>query len=830
MAQTKITGNNISNATQALINALRFNSSSSLLSLPFGTTAQRPTGISLGTVRFNTTKDSAEIYNNQTGTADWNGIGSETGVDGGNLFVRTNGTTITKNITIGPTANGDQKYTHGLLIGDITIDSGFTVTIEEGSILAIHDDQDNGFIPDLAGSGAAGSWTNSQFLKQHSYTNYNRLSTSSSSNVTIDSFKFTKKSSTSILVIEAAISARGNDNDGNYYFVDINGTKNYTGFGESPYSEYYGIYVTQVWTGLSSGEYTLSWGWFPIDGSSNRPFNLTNVNSNDDGRNRQNGSEWMVFEVEPGFSGVAPSIEPTTDSNYYSTTLLLNFNDNIIDNSNYAHDIISAGSFGYSNIPSSPVTGGLKVGNFVGTSGYTSLQIPDSIGLKFGTGDFTIEGWIYINSNDSGLSGYNRRVFQKGANSTSGYALFYDSSNVYFGRTDEQILTNPRSNWNSGWRHFAIVRDNGVFRMYRDGTQVSSSSSGASTALDVDAPLYLGVYPADPTAAASNHYLDEFRITKGVCRYPNGTTFTPSTNPFPTRGTNILGSSLSPATSARALVTAGYTQDGVYWIQASSSAPKQRVYCILNSAYDGGGWMIVSNCPASTYIPNAGHYPRVTSYPSFVGSNTFNSFTPNSYFSVNCQDIAFTKLYHVIMSDAVNYDLANKTIGYVGHVFNSAVTIPTTKYWAFDNTGTSMTRGSVVTWPGFGNKRARYSGNVQSGGSGLWGLGVVPTGANNGSARNNGGEYASAPGSTNKYFSYGSGVVYTPPYLEWYDFSGYLVSAFGFTDAYGTTPGSAQQAFGFDDWQDGSGMSDVWDCENTSQGTARGKPSFVMIK
>lgn len=140
MAWTRILGNNISTTTKAIIKNLNFFSASGILSLPVGTTAQRPTGISFGTIRYNTTKDTAEIYNTQTGIADWNGIGSETGVDGGDAYIRTNGTTITKNITIGPTANSDQKYTYGFLTGDITIDTGITVDIETGAGLIIIDE------------------------------------------------------------------------------------------------------------------------------------------------------------------------------------------------------------------------------------------------------------------------------------------------------------------------------------------------------------------------------------------------------------------------------------------------------------------------------------------------------------------------------------------------------------------------------------------------------------------------------------------------------------------------------------------------------------------
>lgn len=140
MALQKINGNQISTSTDALITSLSFLNSNSVLRLPSGDTASRPTGASFGTMRYNTTTDRAEIYTangTATGVPGWISVGAETGVDGGNAFVRTNGTTITKSVTIGPSANGDQKYTHGYIVGEVTIANNITVTIEEGSIFAI---------------------------------------------------------------------------------------------------------------------------------------------------------------------------------------------------------------------------------------------------------------------------------------------------------------------------------------------------------------------------------------------------------------------------------------------------------------------------------------------------------------------------------------------------------------------------------------------------------------------------------------------------------------------------------------------------------------------
>jgi hypothetical protein len=140
MALTKINENQISTSTSALITSLSFLNTNSILQLPSGNTSQRPTGINFGAIRYNNQIDRAEIYTangTATGVPGWVAIGAETGIDGGDAFVRTNGTTITKNCTIGPTANADQKYTYGMLVGDITIATNITVTIETGAILSI---------------------------------------------------------------------------------------------------------------------------------------------------------------------------------------------------------------------------------------------------------------------------------------------------------------------------------------------------------------------------------------------------------------------------------------------------------------------------------------------------------------------------------------------------------------------------------------------------------------------------------------------------------------------------------------------------------------------
>ena len=68
MAISRVSGNQIATTTQAIITTLSFLNTNSVFRLPAGTTAQRPTGVSIGTLRFNSTIDQAEIYKADDGT------------------------------------------------------------------------------------------------------------------------------------------------------------------------------------------------------------------------------------------------------------------------------------------------------------------------------------------------------------------------------------------------------------------------------------------------------------------------------------------------------------------------------------------------------------------------------------------------------------------------------------------------------------------------------------------------------------------------------------------------------------------------------------------
>ena len=106
---------------------------------PSGTTAERPQHPEPGTLRFNTTLDAAEIYkaDDGTGSAGWASVSGGGPAIGTDSVVRTNPNTIGENLTIGPTANNGNEYANGMTAGPITVNTGFTVTVESGASWSI---------------------------------------------------------------------------------------------------------------------------------------------------------------------------------------------------------------------------------------------------------------------------------------------------------------------------------------------------------------------------------------------------------------------------------------------------------------------------------------------------------------------------------------------------------------------------------------------------------------------------------------------------------------------------------------------------------------------
>lgn len=141
---TKIIGSQINTVTRAIMTALEV---TERLRLPALNQAQ-VTALgtpAYGTLIYNTTEDEAQIYKADAtqGVPGWDSVGGGGPSLGEDSIIRTNGTSIDQNITIGPTANGGVEFTNGFTAGPITISNTKTLTIETGASWFIIGGEDN---------------------------------------------------------------------------------------------------------------------------------------------------------------------------------------------------------------------------------------------------------------------------------------------------------------------------------------------------------------------------------------------------------------------------------------------------------------------------------------------------------------------------------------------------------------------------------------------------------------------------------------------------------------------------------------------------------------
>lgn len=212
-----------------------------------------------------------------------------------------------------------------------------------------------------------------------------------------------------------------------------------------------------------------------------------------------------------------PPTEPLTDIT--NTSLLLNFtNAGIFDNA-MKNDLETLGNAQVSTSVTKFGTGSMS---FDGTGDWlTAIDTPN---LQLSTGNFTIEGWVYLNAVGSA------RGFVSKGTSTTGWSLGTNSSNqVVFSDTATSFASTGTLAV-STWYHIAVVREgtgSNQTKIYINGT--NDGTGTVATNFNQTSIMYVG---ADRVgSSALNGYIDDLRITKGIARY--SANFTPPSGPYP---------------------------------------------------------------------------------------------------------------------------------------------------------------------------------------------------------------------------------------------------------------------------------------------------------
>jgi len=252
------------------------------------------------------------------------------------------------------------------------------------------------------------------------------------------------------------------------------------------------------------------------------------------------GISAKIIQAAAGVGGAVP-----TDPNFSDTTLLLQgdtSNESMSynafgDASTNAHDITPVG--GVHGTPFSPYNESWSV-EFDGSG--DGLQTPSDTSFDFGTGDFTIEAWIYLNSLTTGDTQNRQLIFELGDNvilfrSVGGEIAYYNGASS-FASTSTPLSANT-------WHHVALVRDSGIIEIYVDGVSELSNSDTTNFASTGD--VYIAKKSDDTQPLGGS--ISNLRIVKGTALYTSA--FTPSTTPL----TNVSGTSLLTCNANRFIDT-----------------------------------------------------------------------------------------------------------------------------------------------------------------------------------------------------------------------------------------------------------------------------------
>lgn len=201
-----------------------------------------------------------------------------------------------------------------------------------------------------------------------------------------------------------------------------------------------------------------------------------------------------------------------------------------IDSSGSGHGITAANDARISTSVKQFGTGSLLCDGF-----QDRLSIDDSNDFNFGSGDFTIDFWIYPIS-----LGTTQLIYSQHNASFNDYlriGIFGYSTGDLFFACDDEGSTVVGFSTDGGiliadtWQHIALVRNSNTWYIFLNGvSQTLTLRSGSYSGAMPDISGQIAIGGRSDGSQSLNGYLDEFRISKGVARYT--TNFAVPTIPY----------------------------------------------------------------------------------------------------------------------------------------------------------------------------------------------------------------------------------------------------------------------------------------------------------
>lgn len=256
-----------------------------------------------------------------------------------------------------------------------------------------------------------------------------------------------------------------------------------------------------------------------------------------------------------------------------------------------------------------------------------SLTLIGSTNFNFGTGDFTVEAFSYLQDS----TGWRDIICFV---STINWGL--TTNNGYIGAYNIGIDVSGTLHPLNQWCHVAVTRQNGTVYLFLNGTLIQQASNSSS--LDGSVSVNIGAWT---TISSENWmgYIDDLRVTKGVARY-----------------------------------TANFTPPSAAYYQGLSDETTYNTVLLLNGNGTNGSTVIRDSSPARNVITVNGNAQISTAQKKygtgslyFDGTGDYLSMTDSAAFTLGTSDFTIegwfyqvaAKDYAHIFSTTLSYGTTN---------------------------------------------------------------------------------------------------------------------------------------------------------------------------
>ena len=195
-------------------------------------------------------------------------------------------------------------------------------------------------------------------------------------------------------------------------------------------------------------------------------------------------------------------------------------------------------------VAQSPFAGGGNSYSFISSTN-SYISTPGSTDWVLGTGDFTIEWFSYQTT----LTQF-QRIFTVDDYPAIDVGVSIESGTFYYwaGGGSTPKYSSASAAVTNTWYHWAVVRESGVTKVYRNGTLRGSQFEDKNNINDAITNFIVGNTNTFATNSALVGYLTNFRLVKGLAVYtgdftvPTGAlTATASANPYGGSNTQAIG-------------------------------------------------------------------------------------------------------------------------------------------------------------------------------------------------------------------------------------------------------------------------------------------------